>query len=218
MSGQLTYLDHAATTPMRREAIDAMLPYLDQQYANPNGSHRFAREARKALDDARDVVADVVGCKPGDVVFTGGGTEADNTAILGVVARRGGTALCSAVEHHAVLQAVEHTGGRIVGVDSAGRIDQPPAGRRGRPRRVGRVRDGSQQRGRLHHRHRRSRPDGSARQPRCRRAHRRSAGGVLDRPAVDHAARRSDVAVGAQVRRAEGRRRAGCPSRARSIR
>jgi cysteine desulfurase len=123
MSGQLTYLDHAASTPMRREAIDAMLPYLDAQYANPNGSHRFAREARRALDDARDVVADVVGCAPGDVIFTAGGTEADNTAVLGVVARRGGTAVCSAVEHHAVLQAVEHIGGRVVGVDAAGRID-----------------------------------------------------------------------------------------------
>jgi cysteine desulfurase len=123
MSAQLIYLDHAATTPMRREAIEAMLPYLDVQYANPNGSHRFARQARRALDDARDVVADVVGCKPGAIVFTGGGTEADNTAILGVVARRGGSALCSAVEHHAVLQAVEHTGGRVVGVDHAGRVD-----------------------------------------------------------------------------------------------
>jgi cysteine desulfurase len=123
MSGQLTYLDHAASTPMRREAIEAMLPYLDQQYANPNGSHRFAREARRALDDARDVVAGVVGCAPGDVVFTAGGTESDNTAILGVVARRGGSALCSAAEHHAVLHAVQHTGGRVVGVDHAGRID-----------------------------------------------------------------------------------------------
>lgn len=123
MSGPVTYLDHAASTPMRREAIDAMLPYLDAQYANPNGSHRFAREARRALDDARDVVADVVGCAPGEVIFTAGGTEADNTAVLGVVARRGGTAVCSAVEHHAVLQAVEHIGGRVVGVDAAGRID-----------------------------------------------------------------------------------------------
>ena len=123
MSGPLTYLDHAASTPMRREAIDAMLPYLDAQYANPNGSHRFARDARRALDDARDVVADVVGCAPGDIIFTAGGTEADNTAVLGVVARRGGTAVCSAVEHHAVLHAVEHVGGRVVGVDAEGRID-----------------------------------------------------------------------------------------------
>ncbi|MEY4229933.1 MAG: hypothetical protein RLZZ362_782, partial [Actinomycetota bacterium] len=65
MSGELTYLDHAASTPMRREAIDAMLPFLDQQFANPNGSHRFARQARAAHDDAREVVADAVGCRPG---------------------------------------------------------------------------------------------------------------------------------------------------------
>jgi cysteine desulfurase len=108
---------------MRREAIEAMLPYLDQQFANPNGSHRFARQARAALDDARDVIADVVGCRPGDVIFTGGGTEADNTAILGTIARHGGTAVCSAAEHHAVLHAVEHVGGHVVGVDRAGAMD-----------------------------------------------------------------------------------------------
>ncbi|MFM2071884.1 MAG: hypothetical protein RLZZ623_2147 [Actinomycetota bacterium] len=123
MSGELVYLDHAASTPMRREAIEAMLPYLDQQFANPNGSHRFARQARAALDDARDVIAHVVGCRPGDVIFTGGGTEADNTAILGTIARHGGTAVCSAAEHHAVLHAVEHVGGRVVGVDPVGAID-----------------------------------------------------------------------------------------------
>jgi cysteine desulfurase len=119
----LVYLDHAASTPMRAEAIDAMLPYLDQQYANPNGSHRFARAARRALDDAREVVAGVLGCDAGEVVFTSGGTESDNTAVLGAAARRGGTALCSAAEHHAVLESVEHVGGRIVGTDGAARID-----------------------------------------------------------------------------------------------
>jgi cysteine desulfurase len=123
MSGELTYLDHAASTPMRREAIEAMLPFLDQQFANPNGSHRFARQARAALDDAREVVAEVVGCMPGEVVFTGGGTEADNTAVLGVVARRGGVAVCSAAEHHAVLHAVEQIGGTVVGVDPHGHVD-----------------------------------------------------------------------------------------------
>lgn len=123
MSGELTYLDHAASTPMRREAIEAMLPFLDQQFANPNGSHRFARQARAALDDARDVIADVVGCRPGEIIFTGGGTEADNTAIVGTVARHGGTAVCSAAEHHAVLHAVEHVAGRVVGVDECGAID-----------------------------------------------------------------------------------------------
>jgi cysteine desulfurase len=121
--GRLTYLDHAASTPMRREAIEAMLPFLDQQFANPSGSHRFARQARAALDEARETVAAVVGCLPGEVVFTGGGTEADNTAVLGAVARQGGQAVCSAAEHHAVLHAVEQVGGTVVGVDTAGRID-----------------------------------------------------------------------------------------------
>jgi cysteine desulfurase len=119
----LVYLDHAATTPMRREAIDAMLPFLDQQYANPNGSHRFARQARAALDDARETVASVLGCGPSEVIFTGGGTESDNTSVLGVVAARGGTAVCPTVEHHAVLHAVEHVQGRVVRVDRSGRVD-----------------------------------------------------------------------------------------------
>jgi len=119
----LVYLDHAASTPMRPEAIAAMLPFLDVQFANPSGSHRFARQARAALDDARDVVAAVVGCHPGDVVFTAGGTEADNTAIVGTVARHGGTAVCAATEHHAVLHAVEQVGGVVVGVDRFGHID-----------------------------------------------------------------------------------------------
>jgi cysteine desulfurase len=120
---ELVYLDHAATTPMRREAIDVMLPLLDTAYANPSGSHRFARQARAALDDAREVIAGVVGCGAGDIVFTGGGTEADNTAILGAVARHGGTAVCSAAEHHAVLHAVERVDGRVVAVDRCGRVD-----------------------------------------------------------------------------------------------
>ncbi len=124
MPSDLVYLDHAATTPMRREAIEAMLPYLDQSYANPSGSHRFARQARQALDDAREVIATVIGCLPGEVVFTAGGTEADNTAVLGAVQLRGGTAVCSAVEHHAVLHAVEHVAGVVVGTDASGRIDQ----------------------------------------------------------------------------------------------
>ncbi len=122
----LAYLDHAATTPMRPEALAAMLPFLEGQYANPNGAHRFARAARAALDDAREAVAEVVGCAPGEVVFTGGGTEADNTAVFGAVAGRGGvgaaTAVCSRAEHHAVLHAVEAVGGTVVGTDRCGRV------------------------------------------------------------------------------------------------
>ena len=102
-----TYLDHAATTPMRADAVAAMLPFFTEQFANPSGSHRFARQIRKAIDEARDDVADVLGCRPGEVIFTSGGTEADNTAIFGTLDRAGGTVVCPAVEHHAVLHAVE---------------------------------------------------------------------------------------------------------------
>jgi cysteine desulfurase len=118
-----TYLDHAATTPMRADAVAAMLPFLSEQFANPSGSHRFARQVRKSIDEARDDVADVLGCQPGEVIFTSGGTEADNTAIFGTLDRRGGIALCPATEHHAVLHAVEARHGVIVGVDAAGRVD-----------------------------------------------------------------------------------------------
>ena len=118
-----TYLDHAASTPMRAEAIEAMTPYLDHMYANPSGSHRFAREARKALDEARDVVASTLGCKPGEVVFTSGGTEGDNHAILGAVRRLGGVAVCPAAEHHAVLHCVEHVNGVVVRVNNVGTVD-----------------------------------------------------------------------------------------------
>jgi len=119
----VTYLDHAATTPMRPEAIAAMLPYLDGIYANPSGSHRFARQARQAIDEARDTVAEVLGCKVGEVVFTSGGTEGDNSAVLGAVRRHHGTAVCSAAEHHAVLHCVEHVHGQVVRVNALGSID-----------------------------------------------------------------------------------------------
>ena len=123
MSDSIVYLDHAASTPMRPEAVEAMLPYLADVYANPSGSHRFARQARRAIDEARDEVAEVLGVRPNEVVFTGCGTESDNTAILGAVRRTGGVAVCSAAEHHAVLHVVESLGGEIVPVDRFARID-----------------------------------------------------------------------------------------------
>jgi len=119
----LTYLDHAATTPMRVEAFEAMLPFLGERFANPSGSHRFARSIRQVVDECRDVVAEIIGCEPGEVIFTGCGTESDNAAIVGTLQRHGGIAVCSAAEHHAVLHGVEHSGGRVVAVDTAGRID-----------------------------------------------------------------------------------------------
>jgi cysteine desulfurase len=119
----ITYLDHAATTPMRQEAIEAMLPYLRGDFANPSGSHRFAQRSRRAVDESRDRVAAVLGCHPNEVVFTGGGTESDNTAVAGAVRRLAGRAVCSAVEHPAVLEVVARHDGLVVGVDGHGRVD-----------------------------------------------------------------------------------------------
>ena len=117
------YLDHAATSPLRPEAREAMEPFGDVLYANPSGSHKFAREARRAVDEARDMVASAIGCKPGEVIFTSGGTEGANSAILGTIRRRGGTAMCPASEHHAVLHCVEHVDGVVVPVTADGPVD-----------------------------------------------------------------------------------------------
>src|SRR5438445_917034 len=117
------YLDHAATTPMRPEAVAAMLPFLTDQFGNPSGSHAWSRAARQAIEEARDVVAACLGARPGEVVFTGSGTEADNLALFGVHAVRGGTVVCTAVEHHAVLHSVRALGGRVTPVDGGGTVD-----------------------------------------------------------------------------------------------
>ena len=119
---EITYLDHAATTPMCAEALAAMLPFLADSYGNASGGHSVARAARRALDAAREVLAGLLGASPGEVVFTSGGTEADNLAVLGVAAGPG-TTLCSAVEHPAVLEACLAVGGSAVAVDGRGVID-----------------------------------------------------------------------------------------------
>ena len=77
------YLDHAATTPLRPEALEAMMPVLTAEFANPSGAHAESRRARLALDDARDQIAELLGVGPGDVVLTSGGTEADDLAVVG---------------------------------------------------------------------------------------------------------------------------------------
>lgn len=117
------YLDHAATTPLRPEALVAMQPFLGERFGNPSGAHAVARDARAGVEDAREQVAEVLGFRPQEIVFTSGGTEADNLAVLGAVRRHGGTAVTVATEHHAVLHPVEHLGGRVVGVDGIGRVD-----------------------------------------------------------------------------------------------
>ena len=117
------YLDHAASTPARPEVVEAMLPWLAEHPGNPSGSHAEARAARRAIDDARDLVAALVGAQPGEVVFTSGGTEADNLAVDGVVRSTGRLPVCSAVEHPAVLAPVAEAGGIVVPTDAGGRID-----------------------------------------------------------------------------------------------
>jgi cysteine desulfurase len=100
------YLDHAATTPLCLAAKQAMGPWLSgERFGNPSGSHSFARGASAAIEDARDVVASCLGAKPGDVVFTSGGTEAANLAVLGRLRSCPGALVVSAIEHDAVLNA-----------------------------------------------------------------------------------------------------------------
>ena len=104
------YLDHAATTPVRAEVLEAMLPFFGPRFGNPSSTHRWGREARTALDEARERVAQCVGANPDEICFTSGGTEADNIALLGAWrARResGRNAIVTTpIEHKAVLGAV----------------------------------------------------------------------------------------------------------------
>jgi cysteine desulfurase len=126
------YLDHAATTPVRDEVRAAMDPFLGPRFGNPSSAHRWGREARAALDEARERVARCLGARPDEVCFTSGGTEADNLAIFGPWRARRGSArrvvVTTAVEHKAVLAAAHHVaedGGeeRILPVDGHGIVD-----------------------------------------------------------------------------------------------
>jgi cysteine desulfurase len=127
----MIYLDHAATTPLRREALDAMLPYLTDTFGNPSSTHAPGRAARAALDEAHEQVAAALHADPREIVFTSGGTEAINLAIKGAAwaaKARGHRIVTSAVEHHAVLHSVRHLekfGFEIVElpVDRYGRVD-----------------------------------------------------------------------------------------------
>jgi cysteine desulfurase len=127
------YLDHAATTPVRPEVVEAMAPYYGPRFGNPSSLHRWGREARAALDEARERLATCIGARSDEICFTSGGTEADNIAILGGWrARRQygrNAVVTTAIEHKAVLAAVHqaHKEGadeRIVGVRPDGCIDR----------------------------------------------------------------------------------------------
>ena len=123
MNEKIIYLDNAASTPIRPEAIDAMTAVLSDCYGNPSGAHKMAREARRLIDDARDTLSHGLGCDPKEIIFTGGGTEADNLAIFGIQGSRDGTILASATDHHAVIAPVEQLGGQFIQVDESGLLD-----------------------------------------------------------------------------------------------
>ena len=128
----MIYLDYNATTPLAPEALAAMRPFLERHHGNPSSIHAAGREARAAIDEARDRLAHLLGAKPHEIIFTGGGTEADNLAVLGLArarAAQGRHIVTCATEHHAVLQACEHLqkreGFRVtwLPVDASGRVD-----------------------------------------------------------------------------------------------
>jgi cysteine desulfurase len=103
---QPIYLDHSATTPIRPEVLDAMLPWLGECFGNPSSTHRWGRQARAALDEARQRLAAALGARPLEIVFTHGGTEADNLAIVGRSRTEPGAPVaCTAIEHKAILAA-----------------------------------------------------------------------------------------------------------------
>ena len=136
MPKRLVYLDHAATTAVRPEVLEAMLPYLGRDaFGNPSSAHRFGRAARAGVEEAKRSIADVLAAEPGQVIFTSGGTEADNLAVIGcaLAARDQGrpcTVAVSAIEHKAVLaaaHAVTRLGGEEITlpVDGAGMVAEP---------------------------------------------------------------------------------------------
>ena len=128
----MIYLDYNATTPLCAPALEAMRPYLDRHFGNPSSVHAPGREARAAVDDARDRLASMLHVKPNELIFTSGGTESNNLAVLGLArsqAERGRHLICATTEHHAVLHAFEHLEKREdfevtwLDADEGGRID-----------------------------------------------------------------------------------------------
>lgn len=125
------YMDHAATTPTDVEVVKAMEPYFSLKYGNPNSIHSFGQEAREAVEEAREKIAHLIGANSSEIVFTTGGTEADNYAIKGIAwanQKKGNHIITSKIEHHAVLhscQFLEKNGFKVtyLPVDKYGLID-----------------------------------------------------------------------------------------------
>ncbi|MFQ6066194.1 MAG: cysteine desulfurase NifS [bacterium] len=105
------YLDHNSTTPLHPEVLEEMLPYYKEAFGNPSTIYSFGQETRKATDEAREKVANLIGASPEEIIFTSGGTEADNFALKGVAAaleKKGKHIITSSIEHHAVLSTLEY--------------------------------------------------------------------------------------------------------------
>lgn len=111
MADKIIYLDHAATTPVRKEVLEAMIPYFCQKYGNPSSIYSLGRESKKAIEEARETMSSIIGAQPREIFFTGSGTEADNWAIKGVAyanRKKGKHIITTAIEHHAVLHACQY--------------------------------------------------------------------------------------------------------------
>ncbi|MCK4527454.1 cysteine desulfurase NifS [candidate division WOR-3 bacterium] len=129
--GGFIYLDHGSSTPTDPRVVDAMIPYFNKFYSNPSSVYKFAKESNEAKENAREKVAKLLSANPEEIVFTGGGTEADNFAIKGVAfanSKRGNHIITSKIEHHAVLNTckwLESQGFKVtyVGVDKYGVVD-----------------------------------------------------------------------------------------------
>src|SRR5882724_9119735 len=103
------YLDNAATTPLDPEVFEAMKPFMLEDFGNPSSTHAHGRKVKAGIESARKKVAELLNCTPGEIIFTSGGTEADNTLILGTVHTYGiKHVISSAIEHHAVLHTIEN--------------------------------------------------------------------------------------------------------------
>ena len=123
------YLDHNATTPVLPEVVDAMLPWLRQHFGNPSSNHVYGYRTRKAVATARDQVAGLIACLPGEIFFTSGGTESNNLAINGIIAAYPGRShiVTSLIEHPAIDEPCNYLAGRNydisrVGVDKTGMV------------------------------------------------------------------------------------------------
>ncbi len=131
MTPRKVYLDNSATTQVDRKVLEAMLPYFSEEYGNPNSLHAWGREARKGVDNARSQVAQLIGAEPKEVIFTGGGSEADNLAIKGAawaLKDKGKHIITSSIEHHALLDTVKWLGKNgydytVLPVDETGMAD-----------------------------------------------------------------------------------------------